>query len=58
MSYELSKKKLERHKVMGALMEKELKIQERQAEIKRLEDDIEISQKRINELDKDIKKLE
>jgi cell division protein FtsL len=51
------KKVTERHKVLGAKMEMELKILEREQDIERLRDNIANQEKRITELDEEIQKL-
>lgn len=53
----LMKKVTERHKVLGAKMEMELKILEREQDIERLKDNIANQEKRITELDEEIQKL-
>lgn len=54
MNLELEKKKLEKKKVAVAADEKQVKIYERMAEIDRLKNEIEIQNKRVEELDKEI----
>lgn len=56
-NYELMKKETERHKVLGAKMEMELKILEREQDIARLKENIINQQKRIEELDEEIRAL-
>ena len=51
------KKETERHKVLGAKMEMELKILEREQDIARLKENIINQQKRIEELDEEIRGL-
>ena len=53
----LMKKETERHKVLGAKMEMELKILEREQDIERLKDNIAVQEKRINQLDEEIRTL-
>lgn len=55
--YELMKKETERHKVLGAKMEMELKILEREQDIARLKENIINQEKRIQELDEEIRSL-
>lgn len=57
MSIDKKKKIVELHRVQGARMEMELKIEERKEEIKRLEDNIKIQLAREAELEEEIKKL-
>jgi len=58
MNLELEKKKLERKKVLVAADEKQVKIFERMEEIERLKREIDIQNKRAEELNNEIKKLE
>lgn len=57
MSLEKKKKVVELHRVQGARMDMELKIEERQEEIKRLQDNIKIQIQREKELEEEIKSL-
>ena len=54
---DLMKKETERHKVLGAKMEYELKILEREQDIVRLRENIIKQQERIEELDEEIRLL-
>lgn len=56
-NYNIMKKETERHKVLGAKMEMELKIFERENDIERLRENIANQDKRITELDEEIRKL-
>jgi len=58
MNLELEKKKLERKKVLVAADEKQVKIFERMEEIERLKREIDIQNKRAEELSNEIKELE
>lgn len=57
MSLEIKKKQLELQRVMTARMEMELKIDERMEEIERLKANIEIQNKREQEIKEEIAKL-
>lgn len=56
-NYELMKKETERHRVLGAKMEMELKVYEREQDIVRLKENIKNQEQKILELDEEIKAL-
>lgn len=58
MNLELEKKKLELRKVETAMHENHFKILERQADIKRIEDNIEKQKETLNNLKDEIHSLE
>ena len=57
-NYELMKKKAERHKVVGAKMEMELRILEKERDIEKLKKDMEVQELAVKKLDQEIQKLE